>query len=82
MPKFDFGEWNPEAPAGLQFLSLLPLSVGFGYNIDYEQQHDHVGKIKPSTLHRRARRTVFSSGKTIARDILGKNNYFVKLQIN
>ncbi len=68
-PKFDFSCWNPEAPAGLQFLSLLP--VNHGYHVKY-QQSEHTGKIKVSTSHRKARRKEFASGRTIGKNILGK----------
>ena len=73
-PKFDFSNWNPdinwspEAPAGLQFLSLLPISQG--YEVPYQQQ-EHVGKIKVSTTHRKTRQLEFTSGKTTGRNILG-----------
>ena len=52
-PKFDFSGWNPEAPAGLQFLGLLPVGSQ-GYEIKYPQD-EHTGKIKASAVRRRSR---------------------------
>lgn len=36
-PKFDFSDWNPEPPAGLSYISLLPMQqVWFSVNkIEY-----------------------------------------------
>ena len=68
-PRFDFTEWSPEAPAGLQFLSLIPMSAS-GYEVPTADT-SHVGKIKVCSAHRKMRLRHFSSGKTIGRNMLG-----------
>ncbi|XP_064615023.1 ankyrin repeat domain-containing protein 54-like isoform X2 [Liolophura sinensis] len=65
-PSFDFSDWNPEAPAGLQFLCLIPQLSG--YEAKYEQG-DLTGKVKISLRHRQQRLRHFKQGKTVGRDI-------------
>lgn len=67
-PSFDFSDWNPEAPAGLQFLCLIPQLSG--YEAKYEQG-DLTGKVKISLRHRQQRLRHFKQGKTVGRDITG-----------
>ena len=69
IPKFDFTGWNPEPPAGLSYLSLLP--IGRGYEIAVERQDDHVGKVRVSAQHRKARQQKFASGSVTGKNILG-----------
>ncbi len=76
VPKFDFSNWNPdvswspEAPPGLKFLSLVALNRG--YEVAPYEQHDHVGKMRVSTAHRKSRQQEFKSGRTTGKNILGE----------
>ncbi|XP_064615015.1 ankyrin repeat domain-containing protein 54-like isoform X1 [Liolophura sinensis] len=86
-PSFDFSDWNPEAPAGLQFLCLIPQLSG--YEAKYEQG-DLTGKVKISLRHRQQRLRHFKQGKTVGRDIAdekrlrqaaNKNDYSLVLEL-
>ncbi|XP_013391272.1 ankyrin repeat domain-containing protein 54-like [Lingula anatina] len=83
-PKFDFTSWSPDAPAGLQWLSLLPMGA------DYGSQKEHVGRIRVSATHRKARMKRFASGQTVAknklderrlRNAVNDNDYYAAFQL-
>ncbi|XP_050392061.1 ankyrin repeat domain-containing protein 54 [Patella vulgata] len=65
-PKFNF-EWNPEPPAGLHFMCLVPFHQDYQANYN---QSSHIGKIKVSSSHRQQRMNEFKSGRTTGRNFL------------
>lgn len=65
VPNFNITSWNPEPPAGLHFMCLLPVAIPQNYS-----QEEHVGKLKTSTAHRKQRLKAFTSGRTTCRNIL------------
>ena len=68
-PVFSVSDWNPEPPAGLQYISLLP--VHKGYESISDEQHDLMCKITPTALHRKQRRKELTAGKITGRNIHG-----------
>ncbi|XP_046572851.1 ankyrin repeat domain-containing protein 54-like [Haliotis rubra] len=64
-PKFDFTSWNPEPPAGLQFMCLVPLNPSYTNS----QQRKVTGKIRVSQTHRRKRMKEQQTGRTTGRNI-------------
>jgi len=68
-PVFSVSDWNPEPPAGLQYISLLPINKGYEKIAD--QQHDLVSKISSTAQHRKQRRKEFTSGRITGRNLHG-----------
>ena len=69
VPNFNLNRWNPEPPAGVNFLGLLPLKSG--YEVASEQ-HTHTGKMTVSSQHKLRRRQNFKKGATFSKNVLSK----------
>ncbi|KAJ8319456.1 hypothetical protein KUTeg_004547 [Tegillarca granosa] len=67
-PKFDVSSWDPQPPAGINYLCLIPF--GSTYKSEYDQSHSGGGKLKTSTSHRQQRMKEFKSGRTTGRNIV------------
>lgn len=66
MPLFDVESWNPQGPAGLNYMSLVPFSPSSG-----PSQDSQFGKMKVSSSHRKQRLKGFQSRKTSCRNVVG-----------
>ena len=65
-------DWNPQGPAGLQYMCLLPIPLGHvRYCSSPAEQTPHINKVKVSVTHRQQRLKEFKLGKTIGRNIHG-----------
>ena len=73
IPCFDFTgcSWSPEPPAGLHFLSLVPLATGYEAKSGDTPptQHSLVKKIKTC---RRGRRTELYRNRPIGKEVVGR----------
>ncbi|KAL4239280.1 Ankyrin repeat domain-containing protein 54 [Mactra antiquata] len=65
MPSFDCSTWNPQGPAGLNYVSLVPFTPSSSHS-----QDSQFGKIKISSTHRKQRLKEFQSGRTTCRNIV------------
>lgn len=69
-PKFDVSSWDPQPPAGINYLCLIPF--GSSYKSEYDQSHAGGGKLKVSASHRQQRMKEFKSGRTTGRNMVGR----------
>ena len=69
MPSFNFSGWNPDPPAGINFLGLLPMRSGYQLA---NEQHIHQGKLTISAQHRQQRRKNFSRCATFGKNVIGE----------
>ena len=67
-PTFNFTGWNPDPPAGISFLGLVPMMSGYELS---SVQHTHQGKL--SSQHRRRRRQNYSRSVPFGKNIIGKS---------
>ena len=78
LPKYDFTGicWSPEPPAGLHFLSLVPVTSGYETSptqsppSSSQTQHDLVRKMK--VKHKSHRPMVLQRKAALGKDVLGK----------
>lgn len=64
--------WDPQPPASLQYMCLVPLNLGhMKYGTSENKQTEHTGKLKVSITHRQQRLRDFKKGKMIGRNMLG-----------
>ncbi|KAL8608937.1 hypothetical protein ACOMHN_062686 [Nucella lapillus] len=70
-PNFSgIADWNPQGPASLQYMCLLPLSLmHLQHCTSPAQQTLHVNKVKVSVAHRQQRLKEFKLGKVTGKNI-------------